>query len=63
MKHAQAATQFIKDEARTDWHDKALWFVRYKRDVQTKKVPEWEQLRELASPMQSHGHKLHIKQF
>ena len=53
MKHAQAATQFIKDEARTDWHDKALWFVRYKRDVQTKKVPEWEQLRELASQIKA----------
>lgn len=49
MNHSQLAAQFIKDEARTDWHDKALWFVRYKRDLQTKKVPEWEQLRELAS--------------
>lgn len=49
MNHSQLAAEFIKDEARTDWHDKALWFVRYKRDLQVRKVPEWEQLRELAS--------------
>jgi len=53
MNHSQLAAQFIKDDARTDWHDKALWFVRYKRDLQTKKVPEWEDLRKLASQIKA----------
>lgn len=47
--HAQKAAEFIRDEARTDWHDAALWFVRSKRDKAAHTVPEWEQLRELAS--------------
>lgn len=53
MNHSQLATEFIKDEARTDWHDGALWFVRYKRDIQIKKVPEWEELRELGSQIKA----------
>ncbi|WP_243347070.1 lactate utilization protein B [Parabacteroides sp. FAFU027] len=47
--HANKASAFIRDEGRTDWHDQALWFVRKKRDIQTKKVDEWETLREIAS--------------
>jgi L-lactate dehydrogenase complex protein LldF len=53
MTHSEKATQFINDELRTDWHDAALWYVRQKRDIQTKKVPEWEQLRELASQIKA----------
>lgn len=53
MTHSEKATRYIKDEARVDWHDKALWFVRQKRDIQTKKVPEWETLRELASQIKA----------
>ena len=49
MTHAELAEKFIKDEVRTDWHDETLWFVRKKRDIATKAVPEWEELRELAS--------------
>ena len=47
--HAQKAAEFIRDESRTDWHDEALWFVRAKRDKASHSIPEWEQLRELAS--------------
>ncbi len=32
MAHADEAALFNKDEAKVDWHDKALWFVRQKRD-------------------------------
>jgi len=53
MQHSELAEEFIKDEARTDWHDGALWFVRHKRDVQIKKVPEWEDLRELGSQIKA----------
>lgn len=53
MQHPELASKFIEDEARTDWHDGALWFVRYKRDIQIKKVPEWEDLRELGSQIKA----------
>jgi len=52
--HARAAADFIADEARTDWHDGALWFVREKRDLAAAAVPEWEALRELASAIKEH---------
>src|SRR4051812_23379987 len=47
--HAALADQFNKDEARVDWHDKTLWFVRQKRDKAAQQVPEWELLRDTAS--------------
>ncbi|MFK7923332.1 MAG: lactate utilization protein B [Bacteroidia bacterium] len=49
MSHAKAATEFNENQARTGWHDQALWFVREKRDRQANTVPEWEDLRELGS--------------
>jgi L-lactate dehydrogenase complex protein LldF len=52
--HAEAATQFIKDEPRTDWHDETLWFVREKRDKAAHGVAEWELLREWASQIKDH---------
>jgi L-lactate dehydrogenase complex protein LldF len=52
--HATKAAAFIKDEARTDWHDESLWFVRSKRDKAAHSIPEWEQLRELASQIKDH---------
>lgn len=52
--HAAAAAQFIKDEARTDWHDETLWFVRQKRDLAAHGLAEWEQLREWASQIKNH---------
>ena len=52
--HAGAATRFVADEERTDWHDKALWHVRAKRDLSSASVPEWEQLRESASRIKDH---------
>ncbi|MBM3403105.1 MAG: lactate utilization protein, partial [Bacteroidetes bacterium] len=52
--HAEAAQEFIKDEARTDWHDETLWFVRHKRDKAVNTLPEWESLREWASQIKNH---------
>ncbi|GAA4451883.1 lactate utilization protein B [Nibrella saemangeumensis] len=54
MNHPQAAEQFNRDVDRTTWHDKALWFVRQKRDRAVYQIPEWEQLRELASQIKNH---------
>ena len=47
--HAELSTIFNKDEKRVDWHDKTLWFVREKRDVASRRIPQWEDLREQAS--------------
>ena len=47
--HAALAAVFNKDEARVDWHDQTLWWVRRKRDVAAAKVPDWEALRDTAS--------------
>lgn len=47
--HAELAESFNKDEARVDWHDETLWWVRQKRDKMAWSLPEWEDLRETAS--------------
>ena len=52
--HAELAEVFNRDEARVDWHDETLWWVRQKRDKMAHSVPEWEQLREMASGIKSH---------
>ncbi len=51
--HAALAEAFIKDEERVDWHDGALWYIREKRDIASKGIPEWEELREAASQIKS----------
>lgn len=52
--HAQAATKFCQDEAHVNWHDKALWQLRHKRDLAAGSLPEWEQLKELGSRIKRH---------
>jgi L-lactate dehydrogenase complex protein LldF len=49
MSHSKLAEEFNKDEAKVDWHDKALWYVREKRDTSAHKVQGWEKLRDLAA--------------
>ena len=49
MTHPENAAEFLKDAQKSKWHDETLWFVRDKRDKVSKGIPEWEQLRELAS--------------
>ena len=51
--HATLAETFIKDEERVNWHDGALWYIREKRDIASKQIAEWEQLREAASKIKS----------
>jgi L-lactate dehydrogenase complex protein LldF len=51
--HSQLAEQFNADEARVDWHDETLWWVRMKRDRMSHNLPEWEQLRETASQIKN----------
>lgn len=54
MSHPQAAARFLADEARTDWHDASLWFVREKRDRASVSVGAWEALRDRASKIKEH---------
>ncbi len=54
MNHALKAKEFVANDERMHWHDKALWFVREKRDLASKGIPEWEQLRDYASIIKSH---------
>ncbi|MFM7193685.1 MAG: LUD domain-containing protein, partial [Bacteroidota bacterium] len=49
MNHPAEAGKFLKDTARAHWHDETLWMVRKKRDTAVFQVPDWEQLRDLAS--------------
>ncbi|NME68747.1 lactate utilization protein B [Flammeovirga aprica] len=52
--HPSGAKAFNKNPERVSWHDKALWFVREKRDKATHGIPEWEELREIASQIKAH---------
>ncbi|WP_138991021.1 lactate utilization protein B [Larkinella sp. C7] len=51
--HAALAEAFNRDEEHVNWHDGALWWIRQKRDIAAKNIPEWEQLRETASRIKS----------
>ena len=47
--HAALADKFNQDEARVNWHDETLWFVRQKRDKAAHGIEKWEAIREAAS--------------
>ena len=51
--HATLAAAFNADEARVNWHDETLWWIRQKRDKAAFNIPEWEQLREVASQVKN----------
>ena len=52
--HPTAAKDFVTNRDRSQWHDRALWFVRSKRDKQADAIPEWEYMRSLASAIKTH---------
>jgi len=52
--HSELADKFASNVERMKWHDKALWFVRVKRDTQAKSLDEWEELRNTADKIKSH---------
>lgn len=52
--HYKLAAKFIGDKDRARWHDQTLWFVRHKRDLAAKSLPEWETLRTAASAIKMH---------
>jgi L-lactate dehydrogenase complex protein LldF len=54
LDHAEAASRFIADEAHEAFHDARLWDLRQKRDREAHAIPEWEELRRLASAIKEH---------
>ena len=52
--HDAAARRFIAAEEHEKFHDERLWDLRQKRDGQMHGIPEWEELRELASQIKQH---------
>lgn len=52
--HPHKAKEFIENSGKVAWHDKALWFVREKRDTASKLLPEWESLRAQADHIKQH---------
>ncbi|MEZ6122944.1 MAG: lactate utilization protein B [Planctomycetaceae bacterium] len=54
MSHPSLAGAFTANRDRAHWHDRALWFVREKRDRMASSVPEWEDLRQHASAIKMH---------
>ena len=52
--HAAAAKRFIAAPEHLKFHDERLWDMRKKRDAQAFAMPEWEELRGLASRIKEH---------
>src|SRR4030095_14221602 len=52
--HAEAASDFIAAKAHQEFHDRRLWDLRLKRDREAHGIPEWEELRSLASQIKEH---------
>src|SRR6516162_7574187 len=52
--HAEASSHFIEAKAHLEFHDRRLWDLRMKRDRQAHGIPEWEELRNLASAIKEH---------
>jgi L-lactate dehydrogenase complex protein LldF len=51
---AEAAARFIAAPEHAKMHDARLWDLRQKRDRQMHVIPEWEELRALASAIKEH---------
>ena len=51
---AEAAARFIAAPEHERMHDERLWDLRQKRDREMRHIPEWEELRSLASAIKEH---------
>ncbi|CAB3809354.1 Lactate utilization protein B [Paraburkholderia ultramafica] len=54
VQHASLSANFIAEEKNLEFHDKRLWQLRQNRDAVTYSIPEWEELRSLASAIKEH---------
>ena len=48
------AKVFVRDPAHRTSHDKHLWDARMRRDKAAAAIPEWEEMRQLASAIKKH---------
>lgn len=60
-RHSKAAELFLKDKDLAAWHDETLWMVRAKRDNQSRQLPEWEHLRDMACAIKMYSNS-HLDQ-
>jgi L-lactate dehydrogenase complex protein LldF len=51
---AKNAEKFLADTVHEERLDKLLWAMRMRRDAAARQVPEWEELRTLASEIKEH---------
>jgi L-lactate dehydrogenase complex protein LldF len=51
---ARNAVAFLEDETHEHAFDKLIWGLRERRDAAAREVPEWEELRTLASEIKEH---------
>jgi L-lactate dehydrogenase complex protein LldF len=51
---AEAAARFIAAPEHEKMHDERLWDLRQKRDREMHGIPEWEELRTIASGIKEH---------
>jgi L-lactate dehydrogenase complex protein LldF len=59
---AEAAARFIAAPEHEKMHDERLWDLRQKRDRESHGIPEWEELRALASSIKEHT-LVHLDQY
>jgi L-lactate dehydrogenase complex protein LldF len=52
--HAAYSRRFIADEKHIEFHDRRLWELRSARDIEVQAIPEWEEMRSLASAIKEH---------
>ncbi len=55
VNQSTAADVFIADSRHESFHDHHLWDLRKGRDSERDKIPEWEELRTLASAIKEHA--------
>ena len=51
---ARIALEFLEDETHMRAFDTLIWGLRVRRDAAAREVPEWEDLRSLASQIKEH---------
>ena len=54
VNQVKLGAEFINKRAHREMHDRCLWAARMRRDKVASTIPEWEEMRELASQIKMH---------
>lgn len=54
VNQVKLGAEFINRRAHREMHDNCLWAARMRRDSVASRIPEWEEMRELASQIKEH---------